>query len=94
MNHSEKNGGEGSGRFVSASEIHKFFYCPYSWWFEKGSPAPEQLGRLREGENFHRRQDERLGAARKLEESSNWLLLIGAGLLLAALTYFLLAGAQ
>jgi len=77
-------------RFINASEIHQFFYCPYAWWNGLAGPLPEQIDRLQKGDVYHRRKDEVLGKARAREVSSHWLLTIGIGLLALAIIYFVL----
>ena len=51
---------DGSGRWVSASDLAEYAYCPRAWWYRGNPPtagrAPESERASRAGERFHRRE--------------------------------------
>jgi hypothetical protein len=72
---------------ISASEIHRFFYCPYSWWFR--NLDPEQSEQLQRGKDYHVEFEKQQISERK--QTLNWFLPALAVILVisAILLYFI-----
>ena len=79
-------------RFITAHEIHQFFYCPYAWWYELSGKTGEQISRLEAGKEFHREQNAGLEKSQRLKKSSNALLIIGGCLLIAFVVFIIIKG--
>jgi CRISPR/Cas system-associated exonuclease Cas4 (RecB family) len=66
--------------FITASEVHEYFFCPYAWWYADRRVEPERMRQLQRGLEYHD------AAAKAAAEPARWskVLLVAAGLLAAA----------
>ena len=77
-----------SGRWISASELAEYAYCPRSWWYHRHPPDGADMGSRPErdrGTAFHVRS---LGATRRREDRAGgfaWIAAGSAALILLAL---------
>jgi hypothetical protein len=80
---------EASEITISASEIHKFFYCPYAWWFR--NLDQEQLEQLQQGKEYHIEFDKQQMTER--QQTLIWLLPVLALILtMAAILFYFIGG--
>lgn len=80
------------GITITASEVHDYFYCPYSWWFKRShGVGPGQAARMRAGTAYHERLD--TGGPVSPTRRWRWLLLAVAVVLGIAGLVILSAGA-
>ena len=80
-----------AGITITASEVHDYFYCPYSWWFKRShGVGPGQVARMSAGTAYH----ERLVTGRPDSPTRRWrwLLLAGAVVLGIAAAISLFVG--
>jgi hypothetical protein len=88
-------GGSGANaataRWVSASELADYAYCPRSWWYREhppeGGPAPGAERRARAGVTYHQHV---LGAERRRDAWSG--VVVAAAILSALLLAWLVLG--
>jgi hypothetical protein len=86
---SNKKQSEPSEITITASEIHKFFYCPYSWLFR--NLDQEQSEQMQRGKDYHLEFEKQQMVERK--QTLIWLLPILALILtIAAILFYLIGG--
>ena len=80
------------GLTITASEVHNYFYCPYSWWFKRSHGIePGQVAMMRSGTAYHERLT--TGRPDSPVRRWRWLFLAGAVVLGIAAAVILFAGA-
>lgn len=83
----------GPARWISASELADYAYCPRSWWYRghppAGGPTPASERRARDGQAYH----QRTLAAELRREAWAGGIVAAAVIAAAVLAFLLLRGA-